>query len=447
MNTINLQYKNYPTAYDVLVVGGGTAGAVAAMAAGREGAKTLLIEREYGLGGSATLGQTMPKMTHHMTQDVENSSLADELQRRVIEAGCGSGKIWFSPHLTKYVLEDMCKDYNVDILYGADFINVIKEGDRIVAAIFQTVDGLYAIQAKSFIDATGNASVALEAGCQVEGGNHKGENQPMTLRFSLCNIDVPKAKQFFHDLGLYPDMNCEYLEIASLWRFENNPLTELFAKAVEEGILTKRDGNYFQAFSAPGCGEDVMYFNCPEAGHILNATDPKAITEMVLYSRQAARRLWQFMKTYIGGFENCIIQSFAEIPGIRESRRVVGKYVVTEHDFNNRLKTDEAISQTAYPIDIHGGEGLHMEKMQVGEYYEIPIQALMTNEISNLLVAGRCISATFVAQASLRIQLACMATGEAAGIAVACNPEAPTTVSGAKVRGIMQQYGGTFVDR
>lgn len=119
--------------------------------------------------------------------------------------------------------------------------------------------------------------------------------------------------------------------------------------------------------------------------------------------------------------------------GIRESRRLVGEYMLTEEDIRARCRFDDCVAQTAYPVDIHNEHNLVLIHLEPGEYYEIPYRCLVTREMDNLLVAGRCSSATFAAQSSMRIQLVCMALGEAAGIAAALNPEV-RAVDGAQVR-------------
>lgn len=448
MSRTEISYRDWPETFDVVVVGGGTAGAIAAMAAAREGAKTLICEREYALGGTASLAQTTPHMTLHMTQKVTNSALAIELQNLMIENGFGEGEIWFSPQLIKCALEMMCEKYKVKILYGADLLGVLKTGTRIDAALFQTISGAVAIKSAAFIDASGNASLAEAAGCPVAVGNADGKNQAMTLRFALCNVDVEKTRQFMNGAGIWPDMNLPYLEMASLWKYPaDHPMTALFRKAVNDGVLTERDGVYFQSFATACYGDGVMYFNCPEAGHILNALDPAAITDMVLYSRKAALRLQRFLKSYVPGFEHSSIHSFAEIPGIRESRRILGEYVLTEEDYYNCLKRPDAVAQSAYPIDIHSSnhdEGsFRPNTLPRGEFFEIPFATMIPKQADNLLVAGRCISATFVAQSAMRIQLVCMALGEAAGIAAARNPVAGRN-DGAEIRRIMIERGGTF---
>ncbi|MDD4818545.1 MAG: FAD-dependent oxidoreductase [Victivallaceae bacterium] len=443
METMSLEYSLYPKKYDVVVIGGGTAGAMAAMAAGREGASVLLVEREYALGGTSTLAQTTPRMTNHMTQDVMNSSLSGELQTLLVGKNFGFNKTWFNPQLLKCALEEMCEKYGVDLLYGADFLTVVAKNGTLTHAVFQTVAGAIAVAGKSFIDATGNAAVAVAAGCPVEQGDGQGRNQPMTLRFALSHVDIEAARDFMIRSGIWNANEKSYLEMASLWCYNRHPLTDLFRKAVEDGVLTPRDGNYFQSFAVPCYGSGVMYFNCPEAGHIRNALDPAAVTEMVVYSRKAALRLLNFMRKYVPGFENCELHSFAEMPGVRESRRIVGEYYLTEPDYDKRSKFPDGIAQTAYPIDIHDDSLQTLHLMGPGEFFEVPFRSMIPKNVNNLLAAGRCVSASFRVQGALRIQLVCMAMGEAAGIAAGLDPHT-AVCDGAAIRRKMMEYGGTF---
>ena len=191
-------------------------------------------------------------------------------------------------------------------------------------------------------------------------------------------------------------------------------------------------------------GKDTLWFNCPEAGHITSAADAESVTEMILYSRKSAMRIMSFLKERFPGFEEAYIQSFADIPGIRESYRLDGEYIITEKDIEARCRFEDAVAQSAYPIDIHNEKNLVLIHMDPGEYYEIPYRCMLPREVDNLLVAGRCVSATFAAQSSMRIQLTCMALGEAAGIAAAMSPQVKK-VDGAQVRRRMIEHGAKFL--
>lgn len=240
----------------------------------------------------------------------------------------------------------------------------------------------------------------------------------MTLRFCVGGVDVARVEQTLKEWGYRFGGDHFPMEFYSLWREESfNPFTKLLREGVKEGALTERDGSYVQIYYHPTLGKDVLWFNCPEAGHILDAVSARSVTEMVLYSRKSAVRILTFLKRRFPGFEHSYLQTFSSIPGIRESRRLVGEYVLTEEDIRARRRFDDCVAQTAYPVDIHNEHNLVLIHLEPGEYYEIPYRCLVTRELDNLLVAGRCSSATFAAQSSMRIQLVCMALGEAAGIA------------------------------
>ena len=160
--------------------------------------------------------------------------------------------------------------------------------------------------------------------------------------------------------------------------------------------------------------------NCPEVSpYLYSSTNALDRSKAIRECRIMIRRLANFFKKNIPGFKNAYISREASMLGVRESWRIHGKYYMTADDYSNARKFPDAVCRSAYPIDIHD-ENLSLSHMlKDGEFYEIPYRALVTNELSNLLVVGRCISANFSAQASVRIQPTCMSMGEAAGIAAA----------------------------
>lgn len=446
MAQLTLNYQPMQRTYDVAVAGGGTAGVMAACAAAREGARVIMLEREYALGGTSTLALTVPRMTNHMPQLTGNSSLADELQRAMEQDGFAGDTYFASPEMAKLYLERMCARYGVEVLYGAEVTGVRLAGRRLREVVINTASGMIGYTAGAFVDCTGGARLALACGCETDCGMD-GENQPMTLRFSVGGVDVSRVEQTLKEWGYRFGGDHFPMEFYSLWREESfNPFTRLLREGVKEGALTERDGSYVQIYYHPSLGGDVLWFNCPEAGHIRDAVSARSVTEMVLYSRESAMRILTFLKRRFPGFEGSYLQAFSSIPGIRESRRLVGDYVLTEEDIRARRRFDDCVAQTAYPVDIHNEHNLVLIHLEPGEYYEIPYRCLLTREVDNLLVAGRCASATFAAQSSMRIQLVCMALGEAAGIAAAMNPDV-RAVNGAQVRQRMQAYGAVFAGR
>lgn len=457
VNTVTLPIVNYPRSYDIVVVGGGTSGVIAAIAAAESGKDVLIAERGYSLGGSATMAQVTPLMGTRIGP-YRNSYLGTRLQALLEEKGYTSGpwdtaeKNTFSPVSLSVTLEDMTRGAGVDVLYGASFVNTLREGSRITAVLVQTLEGLTAINTKFVIDGTGDAQVAYTCGCPLEIGDpeNNGENQNMSLRFAVGNIRFRPLRKALHDMGYSDDdENCTAaVYMATEWKSTVRGLTDLFKEGLAAGELEYADGVYFQVFSSASLGDGVMYFNCPEAPHCRHTTDPMAVSEGVMDCRASAVRIHSFLKKRLPGFEDSVITWFAQMPGIRESRRIIGEYYLTLDDYNARAKFDDAIAQSAYPVDVHGKTVLvHPDDFQKGEFFEVPYRSLIPKGIDNLLVAGRCSSASFWAQSAIRIQLVCHALGEAAGLGASMALDlgcAAAAVDGAAVRKEMIARGGTF---
>ncbi len=157
--------------------------------------------------------------------------------------------------------------------------------------------------------------------------------------------------------------------------------------------------------------------NCPELPLQYSASDPLSYSRGVRAGRQMIHRISQYFIKHMPGFENAYLAKEASLLGARESWRIKGKYYLVEDDYHNQSRFPDAVARTAWFIDAHGEKV--SEKLPKGAFYEIPYRALITEEVPNLLVAGRCISASFILQASMRIQLTCMSIGEAAGTAAA----------------------------
>lgn len=435
--------------YDVIVIGGGIAGSAAAIASAMAGVNTLIIERNSCLGGLASGGQVTPMMHNGIDGRTGRSYINEIIKKKMAMEGYGADDHygndgWINPEMIKYTLEEILSDYKGEILYNTELLDTVVENNKIKGVIVHNKSGLSLISGRVFIDSTGDADAAFASGVTCfKGDELLHNNQAMSLRFMVGNIDIMKLKAFLKEIGEPDILEYPLVEIASVWE-ANTPLNKVFQRALKDRVIEYPDGKYFQAFSVPGM-PGVMSFNCPEIPGIYDTLDTSAVSRGLTIGRKMIKRLHGFLKAYIPGFENSCIISSAEMPGIRESRRIRGKYILSEKDFSERAKFEDGVARTAYPIDIHGlidEKKLGIKLMERGEYFEIPYRCMVTDSIENLLVAGRCISSTFIAQSSVRIQPTCSALGEAAGVAAAyCvrNNVKANELDGKIVRGIMSE--------
>ena len=440
--TVDFSKVSLPVLYDVdvCVVGGGAAGTAAAISAGKNGAKTLLVERGIYLGGLATQGCVYPCMpTFAFDSD---TPYIKEVNKRMEGQGIspllgietdkfyGGGAGQYAPEYLVQVYDELCEEAGVSVLFEASLVGAVVEGDKITCCIVQTSEGLGKIKAKTFIDGTGDALLSRFAGVPTEKGSEKnGRNQPMSLRFEMTGVDVEKAYDFFwntynDDWLDKPFVDKMHRDVAAgktpFFEFAKWKKNEsLFKGGVSRGELTQDDILYIQGFAVIG-KPHTMSLNCPEMPPLsFSSTDAISRSQAISFGRKMMNRLAAFFVKNIPGFEKAYISKEASMVGVRESWRIRGKYYLTAEAYIKRQKFADGICRTAYPIDIHDVKLNLVDKMKKGEYYEIPFRALIADKVSNLLTVGRCASGSFAAQASFRIQPTCMSMGEAAGIATA----------------------------
>lgn len=442
----------------VVVAGGGTAGAVAAISAAREDKSVLLLEQFGCLGGSASLALVTPLMHTHVQGNPMCSVISDEINRRSLERGfaaqIGENPGYFDPCGLKFLLEEMALEAGVRILYYSTLTGVSVQNGRIAAAFFKNKSGFHAVEGEIFIDCTGDGDLSVMAGATFHKGNPRTEkNQPMSLRYILGGVDHNAAQEFLPDSitcrdGWYIYGACTRLDGKS-------SLEKLFAWGMENGHLTKEDLSYWQIFGLPG-RPDCVAFNCPEFFDDVDGTDPEHLTKAQIIGKKAILRQLSFYRNYIKGFENAYIAEVAPMVGIRESREIQTQQILTASDILSHKKHPDGIAQSNYPIDIHGmGDEytcapLTKNRPEEKPFYEVPYGALVVQGLDNLLVAGRCIGCDFSAQAAVRIMPTCRATGEAAGIAAALSIDrsvSPSKLDGQIVREKMLQRGAVFAEK
>lgn len=415
---------------DVLVVGGGSAGSAAAIAAARQGARTLLIEQQGFLGGTSTGALVTPMMANHLQARPLNQGIYLEVLKAMLATGDADiykdgNAGWFNPEALKLTLEELALTAGAELWYHVWLSDAIVSDGALQGVVVETKSGRGVIRAHCSIDASGDADLAAQAGVPVVAGRpDTGANQPMALRFMLGNVDLARAQAYFESIGDFDVTESSRNPEIPLWTTactwdKDWPLKPLFEKAVAEGVLHADDAIYFQIFTVPGRPGEVA-FNCPRFDELTDSLDHRQRSAVQIEGKRSIVRLWNFCRQYLPGFEKSYIVTIAPMIGVRESRRIVGEYVLTAEDFFAARKFPDAIARNNYPIDIHSRDasgGLHF--MKAGDYHDIPYRSLVPLKVDQLLVAGRCLSADFSAQGAVRIIPNCYAMGQAAGIAAA----------------------------
>ena len=410
--------------FDLIVVGGGFAGTAAAISAARGGANVLLIEKYNALGGAAVNCLVMPFMdywtTKPETKEKEylcgNLFLEIDAEMKKI-AGPGENLCCFDEEILKLVLNRIAIKSGVNLLFNTVVTEAtVKEG-KILSVKALGKSASMELFADTFIDATGDGELSVMAGCSFKLGR-KTDNlcQPMTLCFRMSGVDIEKFKAN---------------------RMKINPLYKEFK---EKGLIKNPRENVliFENYN-----DGVLHFNTTRVVR-KNPTDPFEVTEAEIEAREQVFEIYKFLKENIPGFENARVLSTALQIGIRESRKIVGEYTLTEEDLKNLARFDDAIATGNYDIDIHNPEGTGTSHyyFKAGEWYQIPFRCLVPKGMENLLVAGRCISSTHEAQASYRIMPFCCEIGQAAGTAVAVAKKNSVTVRNTDVKKVQEILRG-----
>jgi hypothetical protein len=409
--------RSTPVAYevDVLVVGAGPAGVCAAIAAARAGAKTLLVEAGPAFGGMWTLGMQTHATCLHDGQKVIVGGIAREIVDRLYALGAAedpaekivkspkSYALAFDPDFMKCVLDEMVLAAGAQPLLHTLCVDALVEGDRVAGVVTESKSGRRAIRAGVTIDCTGDGDVAHFAGAPtVKGRESDGKCQPVTVTFVLADVDLDKMKR---------------------WA-EANPAERerVDREAHERGELSTP---MRVPLGAPQLYPGVTYHNVTR---ILNVDITRAedLTRAEIEGRRQVMEIVRYYRRHIPGFEKCRLQAIAPSLGMRESRRIVGEYVLTGEDVVAARHFPDGIARQNYYIDVHNPDGAGLEagsthghRPPVGSHYEVPYRSLVPLGREQLLVAGRCFSADRYALGSARVTVCCAQMGQAAGTAAA----------------------------
>jgi len=394
--------------YDVVVCGGGSTGFIAAIAAARRGAKTLLIERYGFLGGTATAGlmvefgsmfdgekRLLGGATHEFLHRLESYGGAYFNNKR-------NHSMVFDPESMIAVCQAMVEESGAELLLHAWLAGAIVEDGKVAGVVVECKSGRMAVFGKVVIDCTGDGDVAASAGAPwAKGRAGDGKTQPATIEMILGNVDASRMGRLHELIPKIKEAKAQ-----GRWKI---PTEQLFSW----GRVMKK--------GAPNRPESSCVFINGTNATGIDGTDARSLTEAELLTRRQVPELLAFLRDYAPGFENCHLDRVAAQIGVRETRRIEGDYVLTREDVLAGRRFEDGVVPACNSIDVHdvSGKVFEHEFVGSGRHYQIPYRCLLPKRVEGLLVAGRCLSADHWALGSARVMIITMPMGEAAGAAAA----------------------------
>jgi hypothetical protein len=401
--------------YEVIVVGGGPAGCAAASAASRQGAKTLLIERAGALGGMGTLGLVPCFCGFDDGEKNIARGIADRVRLEL-------DSLSIDPEHLKRIYDDIVVGSGAKILFLSQLCSVeMSDKGKVDTLLVSNKAGLSAYRAKVYVDCSGDGDLAAMAGATFEKGDTAGNLQPSTECFILTNVEPYDCwYNPQHPVGSVPSIH--FFDPES---------------PVHKAI---KSGRYPLIADLHSCstqiGPRTYGFN---TGHVFDVdnTDPESVSMALIHGRKQVAQYCQAFAEFHPAFANSFLAATGALLGVRETRRIIGDYILTIDDYLARCSFPDEICRNAYNIDVHGSrkdadesidkdiekikQDLHRRIKQLGkgESYGVPYRCLTPKSLENVLVAGRCISTDRPVNGSVRIMACCLTTGEAAGIASA----------------------------
>ena len=387
--------------YDVIVCGGGPSGFAAAVSSARKGAETLLIEQGGCLGGFWTRG-----LLTWLIDTFDKGALLDEVMERLEGSADGRkfpdiSRFTADSERTKLEFERMCKESGVDILYHTFVSGAVTDQRRIRSVLTESKSGHVYFDATVFIDATGDGDLGYYCGASFDIGNEDGVTQPMSL---VAHVDGVTISGTPYDSRYAPNKEAKSLL-----------LEDMAASGVSPSYKSPLIAVLSEKYNTLGFMVNHEYGN---------GSNIKDITEGTLRAREEIHTIVDKLRDHGGMWKNMHVTATADMIGIREGRRIKGLYRITADDVAEGRSFDDGICTVTFNTDIHS---LRPEKDKAFEQkygikhppYQIPLRALVSADVDNLMMAGRCISGDFAAHASYRVGGPAFRTGEAAGVCAA----------------------------
>ncbi len=409
---------------DIVVVGGGTTGPLAAISAARRGKRVVMIERFGSLGGNLTLGlNTKPSGALVGGLPLEIWNLARSVggagpdYMAVVKTGGVKIASPCDPEMMKILLTRLCVDSGVQILFETFVSGPVTEGGRVTGVVIESKAGRQFIAAQVVIDCSADADIAAKAGAPFVMGSGEVDAaarkmQPVSMYFTMNKVDIKRLADWARTCDDVParaipatDAGLAY----GLWLTGFNGSLQQWQK--DTGIKLQRDNITLKT------ADGLMYVNATRVTGV-DVFDPKQFADAIVECYRQIEGVARYLRERIPGFEGASIGQIAPVLGVRETRHILGEYTLTGADSTQGTHFDDSIAADVSALDIHDPKGADVD-FQGLRPYEIPYRCLVPMNVEQLLVAGRCISADHAAHARSRNMPACMATGQAAGIAAA----------------------------
>jgi hypothetical protein len=458
------------TGYDVVVAGGGTSGAVAAIAAARQGARTLLIERYGYVGGMAGTGMFMFGVNDGGGAPAVRGILQELFDRMAETAGARAH--FFDPmfgaispldgEMVRNVLVDLLLESGVQLRLHTMVVDSLVERNTVRGVVVQSKSGQLIIPAKVVIDATADADVAARADAELDFGRPEDRRtQPASLVFRVNNADIEATMDYLrshpHEIKAPPGFSGDDYSVEFL---DRNPaiLLDTFPSLVRQA---REDGAWDLARNRVSLyiirGRNEVVVNSTRVSDI-DGTSVEDLTAAEIELLRQANTTVAFLRAYVPGFASAYLSGVPHAAGIRETRRIRGLYQLTAQDVLAGASFDDGIARGAYPLDIHDPapgttvmgaevEGGHTTLIRIDRSFGVPYRCLVPVRLDGLLVAGRAISASHEAAGAIRGMSVCMATGEAAGTAAGlCVREdvAPRELDAGALRAVLRGSGAVL---